>query len=424
VDASVISSKTAEDGRAWVERLYNDTVFKADEVVLPSNFTSIWAKQTEWVTSRQVLPESFDERDDLALALHQLRYGKIVKARVPTSANQLKLLLELEGGAEAIFKPKRGGIGMDQHTSEIASWHLSRLLNLRRAPISIGRIISIPDELFPVAIEDLNKTFVSPGCFHGICNDGCDPLQDTPTCGDNGLLEGVMILVLPKQYHDKVRGREMDMIFDYQPTSFPYIASGPQATHKRGRMLSSPDYCDAVVKPEVDVEPRLLDIVETSIFDWLIQNTDRSTYEIIQSHDKDGSMGNDKGGTGAIMFLDQGKSFGSHENGTHDIPDLLFPLTQCCKFRDTTYDHLQWIRRWEFPLSEALVRLTVDEVTTAVTIAQAESGETLSLSSSKILFDGDLAALDRRLNILFDAIDTCIQERGEENVLMPTFEYS
>lgn len=57
---------------------------------------------------------------------------------------------------------------------------------------------------------------------------------------------------------------------------------------------------------------RLLDLVDSSIFDFLIQNGDRHHYE----------TRNDR-----LVLLDNGKGFG---NPFQDFIDILAPLYQCC----------------------------------------------------------------------------------------------
>jgi len=84
------------------------------------------------LTPRQVLP-SFIENDELAGIFHQLRNGKIIKASSAKGGSQTKLLLDIEGGQQVIFKPQRNqGFkeGWDQHHAEIASFHVSRLLDM------------------------------------------------------------------------------------------------------------------------------------------------------------------------------------------------------------------------------------------------------------------------------------------------------
>lgn len=57
-------------------------------------------------------------------------------------------------------------------------------------------------------------------------------------------------------------------------------------------------YCEAVKKmPPYDAGPRLLDVIDTAIFDYLIGNADRHHYESFQ----------DDGGASMLILLDNGK---------------------------------------------------------------------------------------------------------------------
>lgn len=57
-------------------------------------------------------------------------------------------------------------------------------------------------------------------------------------------------------------------------------------------------YCEAVKKmPPYDAGPRLLDVIDTCIFDYLIGNADRHHYESFQ----------DDGGASMLILLDNAK---------------------------------------------------------------------------------------------------------------------
>ena len=88
---------------------------------------------------------------------------------------------------------------------------------------------------------------------------------------------------------------------------------------KTARWETDEDFCNTYVKK---TEPynkgqRLLDIIDTSIFDFLIGNGDRHHYEVF----KEG--GND----GMVLLLDNAKAFG---NPSLDDLSILSPLRQCC----------------------------------------------------------------------------------------------
>lgn len=57
---------------------------------------------------------------------------------------------------------------------------------------------------------------------------------------------------------------------------------------------------------------RLLDLIDASIFDFLLQNGDRHHYETMKDR---------------VILLDNGKGLG---NPHKDFNDILAPLYQCC----------------------------------------------------------------------------------------------
>ena len=58
--------------------------------------------------------------------------------------------------------------GYDRHNAEIASFHLDRLLDFRRAPLVVGRFVNLKTEILPVATDQLKKTFRSKSLFYWI----------------------------------------------------------------------------------------------------------------------------------------------------------------------------------------------------------------------------------------------------------------
>jgi hypothetical protein len=97
------------------------------------------------------------------------------------------------------------------------------------------------------------------------------------------------------------------------PGSIQKQKSPWQRTYKDGlKALWEDDdnYCHDVKKKLTLV--RLLDLIDASIFDFLIQNGDRHHYETRKSR---------------LLLLDNGKGFGTYYN---DFTDILAPLYQCC----------------------------------------------------------------------------------------------
>lgn len=81
---------------------------------------------------------------------------------------QLKLMLNLENGVKALFKPQwyprdaiiRGPVyhGKDRHNAEVVAFHLSSLLALRRVPLVVirKRTLRFNETKIEKSLSDLN----------------------------------------------------------------------------------------------------------------------------------------------------------------------------------------------------------------------------------------------------------------------------
>ena len=98
----------------------------------------------------------------------------------------------------------------------------------------------------------------------------------------------------------------------------------------------------------------------------------------------------------ALIHLDNGRSFGRYD---HDELSILAPIRQCCLFRYSTFARLYHVYRKG--LSTLLSR-------------SLETGEQLR----KVLVDEHLIAVDRRLEILFAHLDTCIKTYTVQGVMI------
>lgn len=102
------------------------------------------------------------------------------------------------------------------------------------------------------------------------------------------------------------------------------------------------------------------------------------------------------GANTALIHLDNGRSFGRYD---HDELSILTPIRQCCVFRYSTFSRLYRVYRQG--LSTLVSR-------------SLQLGETLP----KILIDEHLSALDRRLEILFAHLDSCIRQYTVKGVMI------
>ncbi|XP_069793804.1 glycosaminoglycan xylosylkinase isoform X1 [Narcine bancroftii] len=345
---------------------------------LERTLQSPWEIAAQWVVPREVYPE---ETPELGAILHAMATKKIIKADVGYKGTQLKALLVLDGGQKVVFKPKRYSrsyvvegepyAGYDRHNAEISAFHLDRILGFRRAPVVVGRYVNLNTEIKPVASEQLLSTFLIIGnnsCFYGKCY-YCR--ESEPACADGHVMEGSVTLWLPD-------------IWPLQKHRHPW-----GRTYREGKLARweyDESYCDAVKKtPPYDSGPRLLDIIDTAIFDYLIGNADRHHYESFQ----------DDGGASMLILLDNAKSFGTP---TLDERSILASVYQCCIIRVSTWNRLNYLKN--------------GVLSTAMRTAMSHD------PISPILTDAHLEAMDRRLMSVIATIKQCIEQFGTETVLV------
>lgn len=238
----------------------------------------LWTIPRRWIRARQIVPSKAPELGDILWALQR---AKIVKSDVARKGTQLKLMLTLDGGQMALFKPRKysrdyitDGIyaGADRHNGEIIAFHLARILQLPYVPIAASRIIDVATEAKAVATPALLKTFVTNpvddnqtvDCFYGECYYCNEYNQMCPEA--DGKLEGAIILMLPLHYQ-------------LQKLRHPW-----QRTYKKNlkaQWESDANYCLSLTKLKSD-QQRLLDLIDTSVFDYLIGNADRHHYEVFK----------------------------------------------------------------------------------------------------------------------------------------------
>uniref|UniRef100_A0A182SZT7 Fam20C domain-containing protein n=1 Tax=Anopheles maculatus TaxID=74869 RepID=A0A182SZT7_9DIPT len=259
--------------------------------------------------------EVFPLKDkSIGAVINAIRMESIHSIKNSRRGTQLKLVLELTGSQFVLFKPKwyarediiNGTVysGKDRHNSEIMSFHLAAILNLRYTPIVAGRKISLRNNL-QYADEVLRQTMPvinNQQCAYGFCH-YCK--SDETVCDDpaTGTLEGAVLLTIPGK------------IVKYR--------SPWQRTYKdqlKAEWEKNDNYCALIRKTlQFDV---LLDLIDAAIFDFLIQNGDRHHYETRENR---------------VLLLDNGKGFG---NPFIDHIDILAPLYQCCIIRRTTWERL------------------------------------------------------------------------------------
>lgn len=316
--------------------------------------------------------------------LNTLQTKPIKKAQSAVKGTQLKLLLSLENDLQVIFKPKwyptdhivEGVVysGKDRHYGEMVSFFVSFLLNLPRVPPTITRNINLRTEILPVAEEKLTQTFTRKGnnsCFYGVCF-YCTPNETV--CAEGDILEGVVTYYLSNNY------------------VLANIKHPWQRSYNCKRLAKwemDNNYCEYVKNSEFYMKTQnkhlLLDLMEMSVFDFLIDNGDRHHYEFFK-----------KMPTPRSLLLDNGKSFG---NPYVDHIDILAPLYQCCMLRKSMW--LSLIRLNNGNLSKWLRYLL--------------RGKKLNFQ----LPEDHFKAIERRLSLIFATLTMCIKQKGGlHNVLV------
>ncbi|RXN19776.1 extracellular serine threonine kinase FAM20C-like protein [Labeo rohita] len=176
----------------------------------------------------------------------------------------------------------------ERHNAEIAAFHLDRILDFRRVPPVAGRLVNMTREIRDVTRDKkLWRTFfVSPAnniCFYGECSYYCS--TEHALCGKPDQIEGSLAAFLP------------DLALAKRKT---WRNPWRRSYHKRKKAEweVDPDYCDEVKQtPPYDRGTRLLDIMDMTIFDFLMGNMDRHHYETFEK------FGNET----FIIHLDNGR---------------------------------------------------------------------------------------------------------------------
>jgi len=338
----------------------------------------VWERFQLGVSNLQMYPQSSGVVEKVLAGMQSLPIVSIVQK---DGGTQIKLIIDFKGGGQALFKPMRFNRSQEtlpdhfyftdyeRHNSEIASFHLDRLLGFRRAVPVTGRTLNITSDLYSLAEGDLLKTFfISPAgnlCFHGKCSYYCDTSH--AICGHPDQLEGSFATFLPsKEIAPRKTWRN------------PWRRS----YHKRrkaGWELDD-DYCDTVK----DVHPynhgrRLLDVIDLAVFDFMIGNMDRHHFETFKAF----------GNNTFPIHLDHGRGFGKSK---HDEMSILAPLYQCCMIRKSTLAVFISYNSGPLHLSTAMRRsMARDPV-------------------APVLLEPHLAALDRRIRLTLEVVRECLKK--------------
>ncbi|XP_037111615.1 extracellular serine/threonine protein kinase FAM20C [Syngnathus acus] len=325
----------------------------------------------------------------LEALLQDLLTQKITSVAMKSGGTQLKLIMTFHNYGQALFKPMKQTreqqtppdffyfSDFERHNAEVAAFHLDRILDFRRVPPVAGRLVNMTREIRDVTRDKkLWKTFfISPAnnvCFYGECSYYCS--TEHALCGKPDEMEGSLAAFLP------------DLSLAKRKT---WRNPWRRSYHKRKKAEweVDPDYCDEVKQtPPYDRGTRLLDVMDMTIFDFLMGNMDRHHYETFEK------FGNDT----FIIHLDNGRGFGKHY---HDEMSILVPLSQCCRVKKSTFLRLQLLAKEEYRLSAVMEESLLRD------------------RLSPLLIRPHLEALDRRLGLVLRALATCVEKEGYGNVV-------
>ncbi|XP_039734982.1 extracellular serine/threonine protein kinase FAM20C isoform X2 [Pteropus medius] len=290
--------------------------------------------------------------------LHDLGVQRITSVAMKSGGTQLKLVMTFQNYGQALFKPMK-------------------ILDFRRVPPVAGRTINMTKEIRDVTRDrKLWRTFfISPAnnvCFYGECSYYCS--TEHALCGKPDQIEGSLAAFLP------------DLSLAKRKT---WRNPWRRSYHKRKKAEweVDPDYCEEVKQtPPYDSSHRILDIMDMTIFDFLMGNMDRHHYETFEK------FGNET----FIIHLDNGRGFGKY---SHDELSILAPLQQCCRIRKSTYLRLQLLAKEDYKLSLLMAEsLRKDRV-------------------APVLYRPHLEALDRRLRVVLRTVRGCVEKDGPRSVV-------
>ncbi|XP_032896439.1 extracellular serine/threonine protein kinase FAM20C [Amblyraja radiata] len=321
--------------------------------------------------------------------LGDLATQQISSVAMKSGGTQLKLIMTFQNYGQALFKPMKQTreqetppdffyfSDYERHNSEIAAFHLDRILDFRRVPPVAGRLVNMTREIRDVTHDKkLWRTFfISPAnniCFYGECSYYCS--TEHALCGKPDQIEGSLAAFLP------------DLALARRKT---WRNPWRRSYHKRKRAEweVDPDYCEEVKQTApYNSGTRLLDLIDMTVFDFLMGNMDRHHYETFEK------FGNDS----FIIHLDNGRGFGKH---SHDELSILMPLSQCCRIKQSTYFRLQLLAKEEYKLSELMAESLFND------------------KLSPILIDAHLKAMDRRVRIVLKTVSDCVEKDGHGSVV-------
>lgn len=354
-----------------------------------ARFHTIWEKADRMVNRNQLWKESQAAEQVLkALATARIVSVDILDIGEYESGTAEKWVVTLEGGQKAAVKVvweekgqmKRGAMcnyGFEMPTSEIAAFHLHRVLGFYNTPFVTGRKLDLLHEVLPVASSAVaNNIIVKSGnetCLQGTCY-YCK-VQHT-MCPRDGIIEVSMSYWIPRKLK----------LYTYPVKYMPY--STPRMDEWGDLDFNDHTYCDKVRQT---IEPYKYDYYYFDLFDFAVLDTLMYHYD-----SKHYSINDNSKARGLTVRLDHGRAFCAHDRDEETI--FLAPIKQCCTLRRSTYENLKTVR------GGLLVKRLRDSM----------SKDPIAPILDPVWYQ----SLQRRLKIILDMIERCISANGADSVLV------
>uniref|UniRef100_A0A8D8MF04 Glycosaminoglycan xylosylkinase homolog n=1 Tax=Cacopsylla melanoneura TaxID=428564 RepID=A0A8D8MF04_9HEMI len=388
----------------------------------------------------QTQPSSKYYMNLISQVSHLLCQARVVHTDLMTKGTQLKLMLTLETNHQTdekspvnvhplaainyvrhrprrsqvrvVFKPKWYNNtetfpnivdGKDRHYGEYIAFFLSLLLEMYTVPVVQLRSFTM-HELLSTGSERFNGTLFEKDdqiCVKGKCMYCTE--ENALCCSESGVVQGAVIVYMEQTQIAKVRN--------------PYQRS--YNSNKLKPWETSESYCHKQLIYQYDKQ-FLLDLVDLSVFDYLIQNGDRHHLDKVNlllkrgdSHldvrtnevnigDKNDPPPSGLSKIDKYLLLDNGKSFGQPGQ---DSLDVLAPLYQCCVMRSRTYNKLVQLRG-------GLLTKTLKQLS-------KHSGCPLSSSESEeVLTEVQWRGLERRLSLIYATVNYCMRKHNGKTILV------
>ncbi|NWH40348.1 FA20A Pseudokinase, partial [Chloropsis hardwickii] len=258
---------------------------------------------------------------------------------------------------------------------------LCRILDFRRVPPTVGRLINVTKEILEVTKNEVLQSvfFVSPAsnvCFFAKCPYMCK--TEYAVCGNPHLLEGSLSAFLPSL-------NLAPRISIPNPWIRSYSFDGKEDSTLGTPSMATNTPCRPESKLGIILENSQQGELCPSVCP-LPGNMDRHHYEMFTKFGDDGFL----------LHLDNARGFGRH---SHDEISILAPLSQCCIIKRTTLLRLQLLAEPEYRLSDVMRESLLQD------------------PLAPVLTEPHLLALDRRLQLILDTVGSCIDTFGEATVV-------